>query len=90
MHVPECQQLAWCMLSSIFRLTFPQAEAEYGQDDEGEAEERGLTYQSKSTSSSANSLSLLALCLYPPTESRKWETTISDLTTGLEAHSVPR
>jgi len=48
------------------------------------------TYQSRSTSSNASSLSRRALCRYPPTESRKWETTISDRTTGLDAHSVPR
>jgi hypothetical protein len=48
------------------------------------------THQSRSTSSNASNLSRRALCLYPPTESRKWETTMSDRTTGLEAHSVPR
>ena len=48
------------------------------------------TYQSRSTSSNASSLSRRALCRYPPTESKKCETTISDRTTGLDAHSVPR
>lgn len=46
--------------------------------------------QSRSTSRIFNRRSRRSLCLYPPTESKKFETTISPRTTGFIAHSVPR
>lgn len=44
--------------------------------------------QSRSTSKISSSLSLRSLCLYPPTESRKWDTRISLRTTGFIALSA--
>jgi hypothetical protein len=51
---------------------------------------RGGAYQSRSTSNRSSNMSRRSGCLYPPTESRKCATPMSDLMTGLFAHSVPR
>lgn len=72
----------FCLL--LFHMPKGEGEARYKR-----GRGRG-THQSRSTSSNANNLSRRSLCRYPPTESRKCETTMSDRTTGLDAHSVPR